>query len=132
MFLILIDTHSKWIEAAATSSTSPACVIKELQSSFARFESPEMTITDIATCFTSAEFKEFLERNGVKHVTSAPYHPSSNGLAERAIQNLKNGLKETRIDTILWTYQITGHSTTSVVPAELLMGRTLLHTRLHL
>ena len=94
MFLILIDTHSKWIEAAATSSTSPACVIKELQSSFARFESPEMTITDIATCFTSAEFKEFLERNGVKHVTSAPYHPSSNGLAERAIQNLKNCLKE--------------------------------------
>ena len=83
MFLILIDTHSKWIEAAETSSTSPACVIKELQSSFARFGSPEMTITDIATCFTSAEFKAFLERNGVKHVTSAPYHPSSNGVAER-------------------------------------------------
>ena len=63
MFLILIDTHSKWIEAAVTSSTLPACVTKELQSSFARFGSPEMSITDIATCFTSAEFKTFLERN---------------------------------------------------------------------
>ena len=91
-----------------------------------------MTITDIATCFTSAEFKAFLERNGVKHVTSAPYHPSSNGLAERDIQILKNGLKENRIDTVLWTYQITRHSTNSIVPAELLMGRTLLHTKLHL
>ena len=82
MFLILIDTHCKWIEAAVTSSTSPACVIKELQSSFARFGSPEMIITDNATCFTCTEFKAFLQRNGVKHITSAPYHPSSNGLAE--------------------------------------------------
>ena len=31
--------------------------------------------------------------NGVKHTTSAPYHPASNGLAERADQIVKKGLK---------------------------------------
>ena len=30
MFLILIDTHFKWIEAAVTPSTSSTCVIEEL------------------------------------------------------------------------------------------------------
>ena len=31
---------------------------------------------------TSAEFAEFLSKNGITHVKSAPYHPSTNGLAE--------------------------------------------------
>ena len=97
-----------------------------------------MIVTDNATCFASAEFKAFLERNGVKHVTSAPYYPSFNGLADRAFQILKNGLKKVKKgtlraqnDTILCTYRITPHSTTGVSPAELLMGRRL-HTRLGL
>uniref|UniRef100_A0A1X7SZT2 Integrase catalytic domain-containing protein n=1 Tax=Amphimedon queenslandica TaxID=400682 RepID=A0A1X7SZT2_AMPQE len=32
--------------------------------------------------FLSQEFKEYLQQNGVCHVTSAPYDPASNGLAE--------------------------------------------------
>jgi len=37
----------------------------------------------------SAEFELLLEKNGVKHLTTAPYHPASNGLAERAVQIVK-------------------------------------------
>ncbi len=38
--LILIDAHSKWIEAANTSSTSSFVVIKELRTVFAKFGLP--------------------------------------------------------------------------------------------
>ena len=90
LFLIMIDAHSKWIEAVSTHSTSSAVVIEELRSVFARFGIPEMIVTDNGTGFVSQEFKSFLEKNGVRHVTSAPYHPASNGLAERAVQVIKN------------------------------------------
>lgn len=51
---------------------------------FARFGLPHMVVTDNPKCFTSEEFVEFLEKNGVAHVTSAPYHPDTNGLAEKS------------------------------------------------
>ena len=42
----------------------------------------------------SDKFRSFLEANGISLNTSAPYHPSSNGLVELAVQILKNGLKK--------------------------------------
>ena len=79
---------------------------------------------------TSVEFTDFLQRNGIRHVTSAPYHPSTNGLAERAMQTFKEHIKrstqgslQSRISRFLPTYRNTPHSTTGVSPAELLLGR---------
>ena len=37
----------------------------------------------------SAEFEECLSCNGIKYLKSAPYHPASSGLAERAMQIFK-------------------------------------------
>lgn len=82
MFLVLIDAHSKWIEVFCTSAATSAVVIEELRSVFARFGLPETIVTDNGTSFVSAEFEKFLRGNGIKHITSAPYHPATNGLAE--------------------------------------------------
>ena len=130
--LVVIDAHSKWIEAMCTPSTSSICVIEGLRTLFAKFGLPE---TDNGTGFVSQEFKR---KNGIKHTTSAPYHPSSNGLAERAVQSVKRGLKKetsdsmnTRLAKILFSYRLAPQSTTGVSHSELLVGRRL-RTRLDL
>ena len=46
-------------------------------------------MSDNGPQFVSAEFEKFMKENGVKHFRSAPYHPSTNGLAERFVQSLK-------------------------------------------
>ena len=42
----------------------------------------------------SVEFELFLEVNGIRHLTSVPYHAVSNGLADHAVQIVKQGLKK--------------------------------------
>ena len=89
-----------------------------------------MIVSDNGPCFVSEEFELFLLVNGVKHVTSSPYHPATNGLAERAVQILKKGLKkvitgslQTRLAQVLMSYRITPQTTTGASPSELLMAR---------
>lgn len=70
-----------------------------------------IAVTDNGTCFTSAECEEFLARNGNSHRRSVPYHPASNGLAERAVRVLKQGLKKIpafhRLTKLLFAYRKT-------------------------
>ena len=92
---------------------------------------PETIVSDTGTAFTSSEFQEFLRSNGIEHLRSAPYHLSSNGLAERAVQTVKAGVKrlkgslEVRLSRFLFKYRVTPQATTGIAPAELLMGRRL-------
>ena len=55
---------------------------------------PEMLVSDNGTAFASAEFREFTSRNAIRHIFVSPYHPSSNGLAERAVQSFKSAWKK--------------------------------------
>ena len=130
MILVLIDAHSKWIEAVCTPSATSSAVIEELRTLFAQFGIPETIVTDNGSCFVSAEIEAFFENNGIKHITSAPYHPASNGLAERAVQIVKRGLKKitqgsmrSRLAKTLFTYRLTPQTTTGISPGELLLGR---------
>ena len=54
---------------------------------------------------------------------SAPYHPSTNGLAERAVQVLKQGLKKVTTGSLKTRLARVLQSSTGVSPAKLLLGR---------
>jgi hypothetical protein len=89
-------------------------------------------VSDNATGFVSEEFQQFLSRNGVKHLNSAPYHPASNGQAEIVVRKLKDKLKamkkgdtETQLRRLLFKDHITPSTTTGYSPAELLFNRRL-------
>lgn len=140
MLLIITDAHSKWPEVYTMSSTTASSTIAKLREVFARYGLPEQLVSDNGPQFVSEELESFLRRNGVKHIRSSPYHPSSNGAAERLVQTVKQALEaghgegasvEQTLATFLLRYRVTPHATTGVPPSVLMMGRSL-RTRLDL
>ena len=87
VFLIVVDAHSKWMEVKAITTAMSAITTSQFCSIFATHGLPEMLVTDNGSVFTSNTFKDFT--NGIRYVTSAPYHPASNGLTEKAVQTLR-------------------------------------------
>ena len=85
-FLVLVDAYSKWLEIMESKITSEAAICC-LQSVFATHGLPEIIVSDNGPTFISELFAAFLSQNGIHHNKSAPYHPASNGLAERAVQS---------------------------------------------
>jgi transposase InsO family protein len=93
MYFIVVDAHSKWMEVQPMHSITSAKTIEVLRAVFATHGLPKKVVTDNGPSFTSSEFEDFMEKNGIKLIHSALYHPSTNGLAERAVQSFKQGVK---------------------------------------
>ena len=81
MFFVTVDAHSKWPEVEIMKTTTAEKTIRVLRNMFAHHGLPEQLVSDNGPQFTSFEFEQFLHKNRVKHILSAPYHPASNGLA---------------------------------------------------
>ncbi|XP_017479034.1 PREDICTED: uncharacterized protein K02A2.6-like [Rhagoletis zephyria] len=131
-FLVVVDAMSKWLEVKIVSNMSSMEVKHKLREIIATHGLPKRIISDNGTAFSSAELRDFYSENGIKFHTSAPYHPSSNGQAERMVQYLKKSLNlithgdiSTRLQRVLLKQHSTPHTTTGKTPAELLMGRRI-------
>ena len=131
LYLIVVDAYSKWLEVKPVANTSSATTIRTLQSIFSTHGLPKVLVSDNASGFKSEEFSKFLRKNGIEMVNSPPYHPKSNGLAERAVQHFKKAMKKLGGDPLYklnkWLFEVraTPHATTGQSPAELLMNRRL-------
>ena len=75
-----------------------------------------------------------MKQNGILHLTSAPYHPATNGQAERFVQTFKHALNamkgesgsvNKKLAKFLLAYRNPPHSVTGQTPANLFMMRTL-------
>ena len=104
----MVDAHSKWIEAHVLWSSTSTAMIERLFQTFATHSVPQVQISDNGSSFMSTEFAEFMDKNAIKHIRSAPYYPAT---------------------CFLFAYRTTPHAVTGVVNAQLLM-KCHLHSRL--
>ncbi|GFV58580.1 uncharacterized protein K02A2.6 [Trichonephila clavipes] len=81
-----------------------------------------------------------MHKNGVRHKTSAPFKPSSNGQAERYVATLKQSLRamhkyegtiQQKLSTFLMQYRKAPNVTTTLSPAMLFLKRDI-RTRIDL
>ncbi|KAM7314188.1 uncharacterized protein ISCGN_003973 [Ixodes scapularis] len=99
---------------------------------FATFGVPKKVCSDNGAAFISEEIATFYRMNNIIAVTSAPYHPATNGQAERMVQELKQAVsKKGREDLscvlsrFLFKQHTTVHATTGKTPAWMMYGREL-------
>ena len=110
------------------------CLALQLRKLFSAYGLPEQLVFDNGPQFLATKFTEFLTKNGVKHIKSAPYHPSSNGAVERFIQTFKKSVRSGNHQglpfdqypfSFLLTYRSTAHSTTNSPPCMLFLKRQI-------
>ncbi|XGW10499.1 hypothetical protein V3C99_012187 [Haemonchus contortus] len=134
VYLVVVDSYSKWPEVLEMSSSTVKATLRELKMLFARFGNSSVIVSDNGTQFTSREFQEFYEKQGIEHIRSPPFHPQSNGQAERFVDTLKRALLKSKggekselLAEFLKCYRKTPSTMTpkQLSPAELFLGRQL-------
>ena len=133
-YLIIVDSFSKWPEVFRCKHPTTEITIRSLHELFARFGVVDCLVSDNGTQFTSGEFKEFCETFQIDHITIPPYHPRSNGQAERFVDTLKRALKKAKgtptdkaLQQFLQVYRITPNENTpaSLSPSEIMFARKI-------
>ena len=124
-YLLIVDYYSRYIEIALLKQTTAEEVIKHTKSIFARHGIPELVISDNGPQYSSKAYADFAKEFQFKHVTSSPYHPQSNGEAERAVGTVKSLLKKEKDPYLaILSYRATPLQN-GYCPSELLMSRKL-------
>ena len=124
-WLVLIDAYSKNPCIHPTTSTSTKFTTELLEQDFAQFGYPHTIVSDNATSFSSEEFQSWCRERGITHLTGAPYHPTTNGAAERLVQTFKQALPpRAALQEFLIQHRRTPRSE-GYSPSELLNGRQI-------
>ena len=94
--LLVVDYHSKWVEAIPTRTNDAKVVASFLPSHiFTKFGTPRALITDGGTHFCNKLVDNVLRKYGVQHRTTLAYHPQNNGQAEVSNREIKSILEKT-------------------------------------
>ena len=127
-FLVVVDYFSKYLIVRKIPSSTSSAVIKELGMIFSEFGNLLVFRSDNGPCYSSQEFKFFMQNWLVEHRTSSPHYPQSNGLAESMVKVSKNLIEKAIKQDLPWNrllldYRCTPISSEIPSPAEILFGR---------
>jgi transposase InsO family protein len=135
-WLIIIDAKSKYpFVIDMHNNTTATNLIQALEQVFDFLGPPETLISDNGPPFTSFQMSKFYEKYGISHITTAPYHPASNGLAERFVRSFKEAMlkqqhlgylnKSIALRNVLRSYRWSPHTSTDSSPANLLFRHSI-------
>lgn len=65
MYLVVVDSHLKWLEVVPVKTTTTEKTLEVLRSLFARYGLPKQLVSDNGPQFTAKEFAEGMEVNGI-------------------------------------------------------------------
>ena len=127
-FLVVVDYFSKYLIVRKIPNSTSSAVIKELGMIFSEFGNALVFRSDNGPCYSSQEFKFFMQNWLVEHRTSSPHYPQSNGLAESMVKVSKNLIEKAIKQDLPWNkllldYRCTPISSEIPSPAEILFGR---------
>ncbi|KAI3767638.1 hypothetical protein L2E82_17938 [Cichorium intybus] len=131
--LVAVDYVSKWAEAKALPTNDARGVVKFLKTIFARFGVPKALISDRGTHFCNKQMENALNKYGVTHRISTPYHPQSSGQTEITNRALKRILERSvgtsrkdwseKLDDALWAFRTAFKTPTGTTPYKLVYGK---------
>lgn len=131
-FFVLIDAFTKFPEVIPTNDMTGRTVKRILQAMFSRYGIPNCIVSDNGPGLIEKDLEEWFQTIGSRHLTIAPYHPQSNGLAERFVRTMKEQMKDSHfgnheeiINKFLLCYRNLPHSRTGFTPAQLMFNRPL-------
>ena len=128
-FVIVVDYYGKYWEIERLYNTKSITIVKKMKKMFSRLGIPETLRSENGLQYTVQVLKLFSKEWKVKHVTSTPEYPKSNGFVKRHIQIVKNLLtkaKQSGKDPYLAMLESRNcPAENSSSPAQLIYGRCL-------
>merc|ERR1711951_93086 len=131
--LIMVDAFSKkiWCHYLGKDTMAATTCAALFNWFCSETGSPTTLVSDNRPQFTSKLFADKMKLWNIKHIFSPPYHPASNGAAERAVQLVKDRLKKMNVSSKaidlytslaynLEVHDLTPHSSTDRCPYELI------------
>ena len=70
--LVIIDVHSKWIDAVPLRRATVTTTVSALPKFFSNFGLPEELVSDNGPQFIAQTFLDFCKLNGIKHSLTPP------------------------------------------------------------
>lgn len=102
MIIMLVASHYNCLEDFIMSKIIGSVTMEMVRSIFAVHGFPDTVIIANGPTFSSEVSQEFMEKNEICHIRTAPYHTGSKSLAEPAVETLKDGLQK-MAEHLLWT-----------------------------
>ena len=126
---LMADAFTGMIFVKRLKRETSSAIIHVLDSWFRLLGLPQVILSDNGPCYGSDTFREYCEANHIRHVTSSPGHPRSNGLSEANVSSAKLLLKRCTTYEVFEKKLLELNSTPrhgeNASPAELFFGRTI-------